>query len=512
MIKKQNYMFILSLGMGLLLLLAGCVSNTPGTENGNLVSSYPETKPFATVNLANEDSFTLTASPARWKLNTTFQSAYAYNESIPGPLLKVKQGSQIKIHFVNQLPEPTTVHWHGVRVTNENDGVPSSTQKEVSPGESFDYTLDFPDAGLYWYHPHVREDRQQDMGMYGMIWVEPQNPLPEMNEFTWALDDIQVQNEKIMVSGNETTHALMGRYGNELLINGQPDNETSISQNEWVRFYLVNVSNARPLRFAIEDHSLLVRALDGGFLNQPTEKDYVTLAPSERAIVEVLFSKTGTFTIRNQTPYGNSFFGKITVTPSGKSPVELSEWIPPVAEQPPVEKLAELMTQLPDWEYEVSLDWPGMEGMMGGGGHMGHMMGPGPDGIEWQDTMAMMNVGTTSDTLTWELKDPATGKINMDIMRETLVDTWKIIRIKNPKDGLHPMQHPIHLHGQRFVVLREDGQPVENPVWKDTVLVPAGKTIDIAVEFSNPGEWMLHCHIAEHLESGMMTSIHVNIA
>lgn len=495
-----------------LLLFSGCLDGSTDNPLASLETDVaPDAQPYSTIDLQDGDTFALIASPVVWVLNGQAQKAYGYNGSIPGPLLKVNQGSHITVHFTNQLPEPTTVHWHGIRVTNPNDGVPGSTQKEVGPGGSFDYVLNFPDAGLYWYHPHVREDRQQDMGMYGMIWVEPSAPLPVMHEFVWALDDVQLFNGTVNVSGNETLFALMGRYGNTLLTNGQPDVEGIIAQGEWVRFYLVNASNARPIRFAIQDHSLHVRSLDGGFLNEPTEVPYVTLGPSERAVVEVPFSEAGTFTLRNQTPYGNSFFGKLTVTPSAEPLSSFSEWTPPSDGLPSIEKVDQLRSLSPDWTYEINLDWPSMNGMMGGG-HSGHMMGPGPDGIEWEDTMSMMNAGTTSEDLTWVLQDPVTGKKNMDIMHEAELGSWKIIRITNPSDGLHPMQHPIHLHGQRFIILRDDGELNQKPVWKDTVLVPAGHTIDIAVEFSNPGEWMLHCHIAEHLESGMMASIHVGEA
>ncbi len=495
-------------GIVLLTLLAGCV--TTNTEFPNTLPTAQET---LSIDLSENETFTLTASPVQWKFEGVPQNGYAYNESIPGPMLIVKQGSHVKINFVNQLPEPTTVHWHGIRVANKDDGVPNSTQKEVEPGKTYQYDLVFPDAGLYWYHPHVREDRQQDLGMYGLIWVEPLNPLPTMKEFTWALDDVQVSKNKIQVSENETLFALMGRYGNQFLVNGQPDARIQAQAGEWVRFLLVNVSNARPMRFTIEGQILYVRALDGGFLPEPIETDSVTLAPSERAIVEVQFAQPGTYELLNQTPIGKAIFGTIEVNPSAIALSDQPEWAPEATSLPPKEKLEMLKTVEPDWEYDITLDWPAMESMMGGG-HGGHMMPGeiGSDGIEWDDTMAMMNAGASSEDVTWILRDPATGNKNMDIMHTVTNGSWKVIRIKNLKESLHPMQHPIHLHGQRFVLLNVDGKPVENQGWKDTVLVPSASTIDIAVEFSNPGEWMFHCHTAEHLESGMMTSIQVNTA
>ncbi|MDP2666708.1 MAG: multicopper oxidase family protein [Candidatus Diapherotrites archaeon] len=490
------------LGVVVIASLAGCVEN-----NTPFASVLPTTKESLVINLPDNETFTLTASPVRWTLEGISQNGYAYNESIPGPFLKVKQGSHAKINFVNQLPEPTTVHWHGIRVANKDDGVPGSTQKEVASGKTYQYDLIFPDAGLYWYHPHVREDRQQDLGMYGLIWVEPQNPLPVMKEFTWALDDIQLSKNKIQVSGDKTLFALMGRYGNQLLVNGQSDARVQTQTGEWVRFLLVNVSNARPMRFAIDEQTLYVRAMDGGFLPEPVETDAVILAPSERAIVEVQFSQPGVYEVLNQTPIGKAVFGTIEVGSSSIALSDIPEWVPDSADLPPIEKLEMLKGIEPDWEYDIALDWPSMESMMGGG-HTMHG-GTSSDGVEWEDSMFMMNAGTSSEDVTWILRDPVTGNENMDIMQTASMDSWKVIRLKNLKDSMHPMQHPIHLHGQRFVVLTIDGKPVENASWKDTVLIPSGSTIDIAVEFSNPGEWMLHCHTAEHLESGMMTNIHV---
>jgi FtsP/CotA-like multicopper oxidase with cupredoxin domain len=126
------------------------------------------------------------------------------------------------------------------------------------------------------------------------------------------------------------------------------------------------------------------------------------------------------------------------------------------------------------------------------------------DGIEWDDTMQMMNAQMSAANARWTITDEATGLTNDKIQWTFKKGDMVKIRIKNPETGMHPMQHPIHFHGQRFLVLDVDGQATDDYVWKDTVLVPAGKTVDILVDMSNPGTWMAHCHISEHLESGMM--------
>lgn len=149
--------------------------------------------------------------------------------------------------------------------------------------------------------------------------------------------------------------------------------------------------------------------------------------------------------------------------------------------------------------------------MMHGGNIMDNsMMSMGnPDPIEWEDGMKMMNKNSTTDSLKWELIDEQTGKMNDNINWKFKVGDKVKIKVYNDPDSMHPMQHPIHLHGQKFLMLSKDGRRNDNMVWKDTVLVPTGSTVELLVEMENPGTWMTHCHIAEHLESGMMLSFKV---
>jgi FtsP/CotA-like multicopper oxidase with cupredoxin domain len=125
--------------------------------------------------------------------------------------------------------------------------------------------------------------------------------------------------------------------------------------------------------------------------------------------------------------------------------------------------------------------------------------------IEWNGTMPMMNWATTSAQAEWFVRDAASGRENEAAAFRVRKGDRRLLRLVNLRGTLHAMQHPIHLHGQRFQVISVNGVPTTNRAWKDTVLLPAGASIDILVEFSNPGHWMLHCHIAEHMESGMMT-------
>jgi len=129
--------------------------------------------------------------------------------------------------------------------------------------------------------------------------------------------------------------------------------------------------------------------------------------------------------------------------------------------------------------------------------------------VEWAGTMPGMNFAAIGPQARWTLRDRATGKENHDIDWRFRVGDQVRVRLVNVRETLHAMQHPIHLHGQRFLILAVNGVPNDDPAWKDTVLVPAGFAVDLLVEMSNPGPWMLHCHIAEHLQAGMMMTVNV---
>ena len=137
------------------------------------------------------------------------------------------------------------------------------------------------------------------------------------------------------------------------------------------------------------------------------------------------------------------------------------------------------------------------------GGSMGNMMSGSSDGIEWEDAMPMMG-NLTTDTVKWQLVDQDTGKVNSDINWSFAKGTPVKIEIYNDPNSVHPMQHPIHFHGNRFLVVSRNGVPQTDLAWKDTVLVKSGETVDIVLDTSNPGTWMAHCHTAEHLQDGMM--------
>lgn len=485
-----------------------------------------------TIELADGDTFELTAEVISKELYGQTITMLGYNHSIPGPTIKVQQNSTVTIHFTNNTPFENTIHSHGVRMDNAYDGVPDMTQEVVQPGESFDYILTFPDPGTYWYHPHVREDMTQEMGLYGAFVVEPAEEdywNPVNREEVVFLDDLLFG-----VNGLETfyentiTHSLMGRYGNEMFINGEEGYELEVNQNETVRFTLVDAANARPFNIAIDDVQLKLVGSDGGAYEKESFVDSIIIGPSERYIFEAYFDEPGEYTLQNVTPNGTTNLGTITVLEESTTTDFTKEAFENLREnkriQDELPELTSYYEKEPDKNLRLNIEIDGMGGGMMGHGMSGmpcHQMGDGSwmgdcdeeagefSGIEWEDTMGMMNAMLTDEAVNWQIIDTETGAINDEIDWDFELEDLVVIEIENDESSDHPMQHPIHFHGQRFLVLDENGVPNENLVWKDTVLIPTGDTIKILLEVSNPGMWMAHCHIAEHLHNGMMFDFNV---
>ena len=442
-------------------------------------------------------SFNLTASLVQNEIAGVKYEAFAYNGQIPGPILKVKQNDSLTINFENGIPMPTAVHWHGVRVENKYDGAAGVTQKEVQPGGSFEYKLSFPDYGIYWYHPHVREDIQQEKGLAGVILVEP--PSGTYNnvskEEVLVLDDVLLTDQGLPF-GASVDHTLMGRFGNVLLVNGRTNYSLEAKTGEVVRLFIVNAANTRMFNFSIEGARLKIVGGDGGLYQNEVWAESVILGPSERAIVEVVFEKAGTYRMMHKNPSNAYIVGEVIVV---GEPVVAKKSLRKNLWQFDVSRFINVS---PDFEFELDMKMT----MMGGMNHnMGSTMQESESGIEWEDTMSVMNARSNTGMIKWTIRNKETGKENMDAMLNAKVGDLKIVRFTNLATSMHPMQHPIHLHGQRFLLLNE-----KNLVWKDSVVVPAGESVDVLVEFSNPGTWLMHCHIPEHMESGMMTMVEVS--
>ena len=544
--------------------------------------------------LSHGDEFELRIAPVTKELEGETVRMLAYNGSIPGPTLKVAQGSELVVNVVNEGDLEGTVHWHGLRLENRYDGT-HETQTPIAIGESFTYRIEFPDPGIYWYHPHIRQDYGQEMGLYGNILVVPAKAdyWPRAHrEVLLTLDDVLLEDGQIAsFSRSETTYVAMGRFGTTLLVGGEPQASLSAQQGEVVRFYLTNTANTRVFKVGVAGARMKLIGGDSGRHEREEFVDDVVLAPSERVVVDVLFDEPGEAMLEHRTPDKTYPLASIAVAEERAEPSLDAEFdtmrvngdlaaererIGPYLESAPDKTLAfvaEMDMGGPEagaetavfacpmhaeivatWEGkcpkcgmkllaapadtprptayacpmhpEITASWEGTCpkcGMTlrptGVGGEMHHDHADGDHaahahdasgGIEWEDDMVEVNKTTTPANTRWLLVDRENGAENHAIDWRFRVGDQVKIRLVNEMDSDHPMHHPFHVHGAgRFLILSRDGVVEPNLVWKDTVLVRTGETVDILLDVTNPGLWMAHCHIAEHHESGMMFSFTV---
>jgi suppressor of ftsI len=480
----------------------------------------PEVTPFLPATdspLANAESnevlrlkdgaiIDLDAKLVRRTINGQTYTMYGYNGQYPGPLIEVSRGSEIMVRFTNHLSDSTSIHWHGIRLENAFDGV-------EGVGDRFTYKLRFPDSGIYWYHPHIREDIQQALGLYGNILVrQPGAKIPANREQILMLQDLLVGDAGLIPFGQESpTHALMGRFGNVFLVNGEPGYRLSVRRGEVVRFYLTNASSTRTLNLSFPGARMKLVATDAGPFEHEAWALSVVIAPAERYVVDVQFDRTGEFALLNKVIgldhlFGRFFpmvdtLGSVTVA-AARVHRDLSKAFAALRRlPPPFAAASSYLNRPPDQTLVLTLQTHGLPFVTERLMQLDSIyFAP----VEWAGTMPMMNWASTGRQVRWVLKDPATGRENMDIAWHFRRAEPVKLRLVNERRAFHGMQHPIHLHGQRFLVLAVNGVPNEDMAWKDTVLVPAGAVVDILLDTQNPGEWMLHCHIAEHLSAGMM--------
>ncbi len=481
------------------------------------VASLSEATPGRIVDLADGDTLALEASLVRRTIRGRTYVMYAFNGQHPGPLIRVSQGAEIVVDFTNQIDLPTSVHWHGVRVENRYDGVPGVTQDPVQPGGRFIYRVRFKDAGIYWYHPHHREDIQQDLGLYGNMFVRPAAADyfgPANREEFLVLDDLLIDETGLYPFGEEAaTHTLMGRFGNVFLVNGEPDFGLEVNGGEVVRFFLTNVSNTRVFNLSFEGARMKVVGADIGKFERERWVSSVVLAPAQRYVVDVRFETEGPVALTNRIQAIDHYLATFEPRVDTLAVVAVSDEAAAEDHAEAFEILrenADVISEIDayrgyldrghDYELELTLRVGNLPLTIKQMMQLDTLYVPP---VEWNDAMPMMNYVASSREVTWVLRDQGSGAENMEIDWRFQVGDVVKIRLHNDIRALHPMQHPMHFHGQRLLVLAQDGVANDNLVWKDTVLLPTGATTDILLELSNPGRWMAHCHIAEHLEAGM---------
>jgi FtsP/CotA-like multicopper oxidase with cupredoxin domain len=481
----------------------------------------PMARPRRIVRLADGDTLRLTAGVVRRSFKGRTLTMFGFNEQYPGPLLDVPQNAEVVVELINRLDQPTTVHWHGVRLENRFDGVPGLTQAEVTPGGRFVYRLRFPDAGIYWYHPHVREDVQQDLGLYGNMLVRSPTPdyfSPANREEVLILDDLLIDDGELVPFGTEgPTHALMGRFGNTMLVNGEPSYELHVSAGTVVRFFLTNVSNTRVFNVSFPGARMKLVASDVGNYEREEWVESVVIGPAERYVVHVRFDSAGVHPMLNRVRGLDHLNGRFYPEVDTLGVVRVGDTaavsVPgfdllrrDAAVVRDIGRYRGDFARAPDRALVLSIETRNLPFFSRQMMQLDSIYFPP---IEWSGTMPGMNWASTTEEVRWVLRDPATGRENMDIDWTFGRGEVVKLRLSNERRSLHAMQHTIHLHGQRFLVLAVNGVENTNLAWKDTVLLPAGFTVDLLVDLSNPGRWMLHCHIAEHLTAHMMMTFTV---
>jgi FtsP/CotA-like multicopper oxidase with cupredoxin domain len=497
----------------------------PSVEAWLPTAEAPAVRASERVQLRDGDTVRIVAGLVQSTLPGSPATMFAFNRQQPGPLIEVTQGSEITVLFENRLPQPSAVHWHGIRLENPSDGVPGMTQPAIPPGGKFTYRIRFPDSGIYWYHPHVREDIQQELGLYANVLVRPSKETgsrPAVNqEAVLMLDDLLVNDSTLVPLGRVSpTHALMGRFGNLPLVNAERHYRLEVKRGEVVRFYLTNAASARPLNLSFPETRMKLVGSDLGRYGSEQWVESIIIAPAERYIVDVRFDRPGTVPLVNRVRaldhlYGRFFtqtdtFGVVQVVNEETSRDLSSEFTRLRRHgslQSELERYRSAADRAPQKTLVLTLESRDLPFLSQRLMQLDSIyFAP----VEWSGTMPMMNWASTGAQVRWILRDAETGLENMEIDWRFRRNEPVRIRLVNERQSIHAMQHPIHFHGQRFLVLSVNGVPSRNLVWKDTVLVPAGGAVDILLDPSNPGRWMGHCHIAEHLSAGMMLPFTVN--
>jgi FtsP/CotA-like multicopper oxidase with cupredoxin domain len=461
---------------------------------------------------------------------------WGYNGQCPGPTLRVRQGEELKVRLINELLEPTSIHWHGIRLANAMDGT-ALTQEPVEPGDSFDYVFAPPDAGTFWYHAHVRAAEQVARGLYGALIVE-EDSLPEamspgapeaMSDVLlviddWWLFDSGAINEDTF--GDLIVAAHGGRIGNWMTVNGTSRPTLTAPARERLRLRLINAANARVMELLFKGADAHLLAIDGQPLAQPHRlAEPLVLPPGGRADIglrrgleqavvaidiegeplELVFidrrdeaepeAESETEAEPETEAEGEDASEDEAEAPA-EAPVEVPVE-PPVVVQ--IEPDTGDFAPLPANPLPATLDLAAalavslvMEGGAGGG-----MQGAVMDGRH----MTLREL--VGHGMTWAMNGIA------GLAEEPLVTVERGRTVVLAVDNKTAWAHALHLHGHHVRIIEEEGLEIDGSAWRDVVLIDPQASVTMAFVADNPGKWMLQCHILEHGEAGMMTWLEV---
>lgn len=397
--------------------------------------------------------------------------AWTYGGTVPGPVIHAKVGDRVIVNFTNHLPEATSIHWHGMRVPNDMDGVPGVTQDPIAPGESFRYDFIARDAGTFWYHPHINSSAQVGWGMYGAVVVEdPDDPAVFGDDVLLVLSDISLTDagEFLPADNGGEFGDLFGREGSVLLVNGRVRPTLKARVGKPQRWRVINAARARYYNIRMPGHTLTRLGGDNGLAARSEETYSTVIVPGERA--DLVF-----------TPGGEP----------GSS--DVLEWVPVDRGFSSTFNRA----REPMMNIEI-VDLPAVE--------------PAPVPVELRRIEPIDVAGAVEQTLDMTIETDFRNQVVMGING---VPYWDVVPIEARTGQTHiwhltnatSFAHPFHLHGYFFQVLDDS----RIPEWKDTVDLPAESELSIAIRFDErPGIWMYHCHILDHAESGMMGQVRVS--
>ncbi len=391
---------------------------------------------------------------------------WSYNGTVPGPLLDAKVGDRVVVHFKNSLPEPTTIHWHGIRLPASMDGS-LAMQQPIPPGGTFEYAFTLKDAGLYWFHPHMRSDIQVQKGLYGVIRVRGAAEPASDVERVLVLDDIRLSKNGTISEYLDDNGLMMGREGNTYLVNGISNARVTVDPGGLARLRLVNVANGRFFNIRIPGRKLRVIGTDGGLLPKPYDVDTLVMSPGERYdVMFVVDDEAGAEIPLIDEPYERGHA-------SGSRPASEFARLR-VSNKPRVTPKA-----LPDAFAAI-------------------------ERLPETDRTIPIRLGEVprNGQMVFTINDKAGEEIPpVDVA----VNELRVLDLKNESE----MDHPFHLHGFFFQVLARDGVPVPPDALanKDTIIFKKKSALRLVARFDEPGRWMYHCHILEHGEHGMMAEL-----
>ena len=410
-------------------------------------------------------------------------AVWQYNRQTPGPVIRIKQGATLQIPFTNNLKQPTSIHWHGLRISNRMDGVPGMTQSVIEPGAEFLYELTPPDAGTFWYHTHNRSWEQLARGLYGVLIVEEKEPIAVDQDLVWVIDDWLIDksgniDEASLGALHDWAHG--GRVGNLLTVNGKSQPEFPVFRGERIRLRLVNVANARTMYLRFTQVSPQAIAIDGQpIVPTPLENRALTLAPGQR--IDLILDMTMSPGQRMDM----EFYAGEEAMVAASLVCDLHKVVREVPLDTTIRLSENPLSTTLDMVNARTVD------LSIEGGAMGRLKEAVFNGrklpirelIKEKKIWAMNGIAGLSDEPLFSVKRGETVVIQMDNQNR-----WP---------------HAMHIHGHHFINIDEgEGFDV---VWRDTFLLNPNDKKRLGFVADNPGKWLIHCHMIEHQAGGMVT-------